>query len=346
MKALILLTSFAVIPYLLEAQGAPTNCIDPIVAPSFPGATIAFCETQDEMTYKIPVGPETGYQKISDWVTAQGKATRLFYKVSADNPVSAIFEHYQNELRSNSFASLAERLHPSRNVSKLVGGNKWLVTFYKANKFPGSPEARIDQGSMSLGGTFYLAGELETENGSVYLTIAGKKLNDSENVIMVDAIYPEDVNLFQAAISQPTTRGGVAGTFQAKSPVAGTATLTQQLESSGRAVIYGIQYNFDKYVLKDESAPLLDEIGDLLQSNPSVSIFIVSHTAQAGTWEDKLDLSFQRAESIAQYLQEYHKIDGKRITPYGVGYLAPIAAPGTEEGQAKNERIELLLKMD
>jgi OmpA-OmpF porin, OOP family len=55
-----------------------------------------------------------------------------------------------------------------------------------------------------------------------------------------------------------------------------------------------------------------------------------------------MELSRRRATSVVTALTSQHRIDPKRLKPAGVGLLAPVAANHTEEGRAKNRRVELV----
>ncbi len=341
MRPLTLILLILLLSISLYSQTDQAGCQDPALAQRFPGAVLQFCESEEDMRYRVPTGPETGYQRISDWVDAEGNATRLFYTISAETSISDIYKHYQKQLAGNAFEILAEKLHPQRNVSKLVGGNKWLSTFYKANRFSRSSDIKIDQGSMSPGGTFYIAGVLAVQEGDIHMAIAGKKFSETENVVMLDIIQPPGLRA-RYAEANSLSRGGAETMALPGSSLMGD--LAGQLDQGGRAVLYGLQFNFNKYVLKDESAAMLDEVAELLKQNPSVKLFVVSHTAAIGAWEDNLDLSIQRAESIVQYLIDEHGINASRLIPYGVGSMAPLTAPTTEEGRKVNERVELLLQ--
>lgn len=49
-----------------------------------------------------------------------------------------------------------------------------------------------------------------------------------------------------------------------------------------------------------------------------------------------------RAEAVVKELITKHSVSEDRIKPYGVGPLAPVASNKTEEGRAKNRRVELI----
>jgi hypothetical protein len=58
--------------------------------------------------------------------------------------------------------------------------------------------------------------------------------------------------------------------------------------------------------------------------------------------DDNIDLSRRRADSVVKALAANHGVDAKRMRGAGVGMLAPAASNGTEEGRAKNRRVEIV----
>jgi outer membrane protein OmpA-like peptidoglycan-associated protein len=59
-----------------------------------------------------------------------------------------------------------------------------------------------------------------------------------------------------------------------------------------------------------------------------------------------MDLSVQRAKAVIEALTTNHGISGERLTPYGVGPLAPVASNEDEDGRAQNRRVELVKIVD
>ncbi|MEJ2438009.1 MAG: DUF4892 domain-containing protein [Sulfurovaceae bacterium] len=118
--------------------------------------------------------------------------------------------------------------------------------------------------------------------------------------------------------------------------------MSKEIDVSGHIALYGIYFDVDKSDIKSESAPLLSEIAKLLKHNPSLSLYVVGHTDNTGTFEHNQNLSRERAESVVKFLIQKEHIDAKRLKGYGVGPLAPIATNDTEEGKAKNRRVELI----
>lgn len=100
--------------------------------------------------------------------------------------------------------------------------------------------------------------------------------------------------------------------------------------------------NFEKASAKimPESYPILDEIAEALKANPDVIIEIGGHTDSDGSRAANARLSLQRANAVKEYLVK-KGISPKRIKTRGYGEDFPIADNSTEEGKAKNRRIEI-----
>jgi outer membrane protein OmpA-like peptidoglycan-associated protein len=124
--------------------------------------------------------------------------------------------------------------------------------------------------------------------------------------------------------------------------VADAAALLADLDRVGHTVLHGVFFDTDKAVVKPESEPALIEIARLLKNNPEMTAFIVGHTDMSGALEHNTDLSIRRADAVIRALVADHGIDGERLTPRGVGPLAPIASNDTDAGRALNRRVELV----
>jgi outer membrane protein OmpA-like peptidoglycan-associated protein len=130
----------------------------------------------------------------------------------------------------------------------------------------------------------------------------------------------------------------------AQDVTADAASMARDIASTGRVAVYGIYFDFDKSDLKPESKPALDEIAGLLAQDPKLKLFVVGHTDNVGEVSYNMTLSQSRAEAVVKALVTDYKIDASRLKPYGVGPLCPVAANTTEEGRAKNRRVELVAR--
>lgn len=105
-------------------------------------------------------------------------------------------------------------------------------------------------------------------------------------------------------------------------------------------VLNNIYFDFDKSDLKTESDIELDRVLKFLSDNPNVKIEISAHTDAKGSDEYNLSLSQKRAESVVGYLTA-KGIDPARLIAKGYGEAIPIGDNNTEEGMAKNRRVEM-----
>jgi OOP family OmpA-OmpF porin len=123
---------------------------------------------------------------------------------------------------------------------------------------------------------------------------------------------------------------------------ADAAAFGKDLTTTGHASIYGIYFDTGKAELKPESAPALQEVAKLLAGDPALKLWVVGHTDAVGQVDDNMKLSQARAEAVVKALVATHGIAAARLRGYGVGPLAPVATNATEEGRAKNRRVELV----
>ena len=114
------------------------------------------------------------------------------------------------------------------------------------------------------------------------------------------------------------------------------------LNKQGFVALY-INFDTDKATIKPESKPIIDQIVKLLKDNPSLKVGIEGHTDSTGNPARNKTLSQQRAESVVSALVKAG-IDAKRLTATGWGQDKPIADNKTEEGKAKNRRVEIVKK--
>ncbi len=118
--------------------------------------------------------------------------------------------------------------------------------------------------------------------------------------------------------------------------------MAEGIGSTGHVAVYGIYFDFNKSDVKPESEPALQEINKLLSGNPNLKMFIVGHTDNVGGVDFNMKLSQARADAVVKALTAKYKINPQRLKAYGVGQLAPVAPNKTDDGRAKNRRVELV----
>lgn len=304
---------------LLLAQSDQSNCKDHPLVTRYPGATIAYCDEKNFSEFAIAIGPESGYRKIEKWVNVSGKHTRIYYSIKGDKTVTEVYQNYLSALKKAELTLLANKLHAERNVSTEVGGNTWLSTFYQSNPFPSNVGIKINQGSGSLGGTFYAA----ANKGNTYIAVSGKRYSDNETVVLLDVLETEALEDGLIAVNADF--------------------IADKLFKEGKIALPGILFDHNKATIKATSMPLLDEIDKFLKQHPTVVVFVVGHTDMTGEVPYNIELSSKRAKSVADYLINERQIAASRLLPHGVGPLAPVDNNTTETGKSNNRRVELVL---
>lgn len=111
------------------------------------------------------------------------------------------------------------------------------------------------------------------------------------------------------------------------------------LEEDGKAILYGILFDFDEATLKPESEAALNQLLGALDSDAALSLTISGHTDSDGADAYNLDLSKRRAEAVKAWLVG-KGIAAGRLTAEGKGETAPVASNDTADGRALNRRVE------
>jgi OmpA-OmpF porin, OOP family len=124
--------------------------------------------------------------------------------------------------------------------------------------------------------------------------------------------------------------------------VASAEIFRSGLNASGHVEVPGIFFDTGKSVLKPESEAAVAEIAKLLKADPVLKVYVVGHTDNVAALDLNMRLSQSRAEAVVQALVSKHGIAAGRLSGQGVGPLSPVADNGTDEGRAKNRRVELV----
>ena len=102
--------------------------------------------------------------------------------------------------------------------------------------------------------------------------------------------------------------------------------------------------------VSNEGKNAVQQLADVLAKNPDISILIEGHTDNdkvvgnlGGGVTNNWDLSTKRATAIVNIIEQTSGIDKKNLTAAGRSEFSPIASNSTNDGKAKNRRIEVIL---
>jgi outer membrane protein OmpA-like peptidoglycan-associated protein len=168
----------------------------------------------------------------------------------------------------------------------------------------------------------FLAAKLSRPEGDVYVSLAVQAQDTSssgETMLDVIEVKPmENKELVDAA------------------------SLAESVSKTGHAAVYGILFDTAKADVKPESDATLKEIAKLLQQDAKLKLYVVGHTDNQGMLDANMDLSMRRANAVILALTSKYGVTAVRLKALGDGPSAPVASNDTEEGRAKNRRVELV----
>ncbi len=121
----------------------------------------------------------------------------------------------------------------------------------------------------------------------------------------------------------------------------GAVPLYDRMMSDGKFVTYGITFDVGKATIKPESMGEINRIVTLMNENPDLKFSVEGHTDSTGNPTSNQTLSEQRSQAIVDKLVELG-IAKDRLTAVGKGQNSPIADNSTDEGRAKNRRVEFV----
>lgn len=289
----------------------------------YEGSFIDGYEVNDFDEFILPLGPAVSYDDRGlvprEQTVLEGQITRILYRGPDERSSLEILRNYQSALEAAGFKTLY--------TCGSDCGNNFTVLLY------GPTEMRITN-TRTSGSAFDLPQDVR------YLAA---KMSDGSRTVHVSLLTAYD-NGFGKLSKRPVT---LLEIIESKAMDTGMVTVDaeaigKEIDATGHMAIYGVLFDSDSAKIKLKSAPALVEIAKLLQSRPSLNILVVGHTDTQGAFEYNMNLSSQRANSVARYLTEKHNIDQGRMRAAGVGFLAPVATNDTPDGRAKNRRVELV----
>lgn len=300
-------------PRLTRAADVEGSQDHPLVS-RIPGSEIRQYAQEQFDQVVLPLGKAGAPGQFADQVAAEGKVTRLAYKLPPDRSTLEAYRQYREALTKAGFEVLwtCER--------EPACGNRFAVNF---NALPG--EKRIFAAeAISEREEFYLAARLRRPEGDVFVQVF---------------TYPTMAKFGSyARVRVVETRPMEAGLVTVDADA-----MKEDLARTGRVAIYGVTFDTDSATIKPESNATLDEMAKLLKGGGAMSVFIVGHTDSTGSFDHNLDLSRRRAAAVVKALAA-RGIAGSRLAAHGVGPLSPVDTNQTDEGRARNRRVEMVLR--
>jgi OmpA-OmpF porin, OOP family len=232
----------------------------------------------------------------------EGKVTAFYYTTPEGRSALEVYRNYESALKNGGFQTLF-------TCAKTCGDAP------PPNSFP------LDDAFGNYGDARYLAAKLPRDAGDVYVALW-----------VYDSSF--DIKSFLAVVEVKPMESGLV--------TVNAASLASDITRTGHASVYGIYFDSGKADVKPESDATLKEIVKLLQQDPKLKLYVVGHTDNVGTLASNMDLSRRRGDAVVTALTTTYKVVAARLSAAGDGPTAPVASNDTEEGRAKNRRVELV----
>jgi OmpA-OmpF porin, OOP family len=297
---------------------------DPAGMKRYEGSTLIGYRAPKFDEYLLPLGPPSSFDPAvyAKSKNVEGQVSYYTYLAPAGRTPAELYRNYKLEFQRLGIDTLYE---------KAAGQHGWFGPTY--NKI--AEDVDVSQ---------ILAYDEDEER---FLVGKSRDANPSYYVVFVtaykDGVIPERLE-GKIAKGQPLAQLVViaADVMEKKMAFVNADDMKQSIRDSGKVALYGVYFDTDKDVLKAESEPTLAEIAKLLKSDAGLKLHVVGHTDNQGKIEYNLGLSKRRAANVVAELTGKYGIAATRLDSFGAGLYSPVASNSSEEGRAKNRRVELV----
>ncbi|MCL1938625.1 MAG: fibro-slime domain-containing protein [Candidatus Azobacteroides sp.] len=117
--------------------------------------------------------------------------------------------------------------------------------------------------------------------------------------------------------------------------------LLESVMNEGKFITYDITFDVGKSTIKPEAMNEINRITKLMKENPNLKFSVEGHTDSTGNAASNQTLSDARSKAVVDKLVEMG-ISADRLQSAGKGQTSPIADNSTDEGRAKNRRVEFV----
>lgn len=325
MKHLFLLQAILCFVLPVAAQDI-ANANDHDLLTRYPDSKIIYYFTRDYNEMKFATKPGKAEKPPQEWLDVSGKQTSIIYELPLGKSTVEVMRNYEDAFKAKN----AEILF------KCKGGEcDGTSTWYSAKFFNSvyGNDNRQSNGEISHYYDFgqynesqrYMVGKITTSDMIYYVEIG-----------MTPTYNGKPVKVCVEIIEQEALESGLINL--------NADVIKEQLEREGKLILDGILFDIGKATLKQSSFEVIALVGDYLNNNPTSRLYVVGHTDDAGSLDANYQLSEERAAAVVSALMNNYGDYGTRLTPLGVGPASPVATNNTEEGRAKNRRVEIVLK--
>ncbi len=289
----------------LAAQNLQNVKDHPLVS-RYQGTDVLEYKTSEFDEFAFPLGSITAGDVFTKSQRLEGKVTKVKYSMPAGRSSLEVARTYETALTKSGFQVLFK-----------CDGNACINEKFNRG-YAGTPSGiwcvNCEEPMR------YVGAKLARPTGDVYVSVVVEK-DKYEGGTWLNIIELKPID---------------TGNVTVKAEV-----MKSDITSEGHTPIYGVYFDTGKAEIKPNSDATLAEIARLLKTNAAMKLHVVGHTDNVGTSAANMDLSKARAAAVNALVTKY-QIAAARLDSAGVGPLSPVATNKTEEGRAKNRRVELV----
>ncbi len=274
--------------------------------------------------FVVPLGPPTGFAPTvyAKSQRIEGLVTRYTYLAPAGRSPAELFRNYQLEFQRLALTPIYEKRADEKGwfgpTLDQAADEDQIGQILAYNE---SQERVLIVKSKGAKPTYYYLFVTSYKDGVIPPRL--------ENLVAKDSALAELIVIAPEALEVNMT-------------LLNAADMSKALADDGRVALYGIHFDTDKDTLRADSEPTLKEIGSLMTTDPRLSLHVVGHTDDQGKPDYNLDLSRRRAATVVREIVSRYGVAANRLDTFGCGAYAPIVSNSSEEGRAKNRRVELV----
>lgn len=163
---------------------------------------------------------------------------------------------------------------------------------------------------------------------------------DSDNDMLTDGdeVLKYKTNPLAADTDKGSVNDGVE-VNRGTDPLNPADDVEKEMEVGEKLILEGINFETNSSSITPDSEDILNKSLKYIQAHPNENYEISGHTDSRGSRNHNMKLSKDRADSVKDWLVN-KGVDASRLTTEGYGPDQPVDSNDSEEGRAKNRRIE------
>jgi len=286
----------------------------------FEGSFIEFYKETKWGAYKLPVNDEG---KI-DWdnpKVLEGKVIRIQYTTSVDNNSEYVLQNYKTAFKKAGFNILTAIANEELGVSDRP--HTWKDKYYVGGGYYNG----LNNEKFGLGINFPI-----WKNNHSFIAAHGNKDGKDIYAIIYTVVGDAYTIITQDIIEVEGVETGMVS----------AENIAKGIQTDGHIAVYDILFETGKSDIKTESEAAIKNVADYMNANPGKKFYIVGHTDNVGDFNANMTLSESRAKAVLNVLITKYAVKAEQVKAYGISSLAPLATNVTEEGKAKNRRVDIV----